>query len=280
MSDPDYSRPPSNHPHHVAMDQPIITLTTDFGEGSPYVAVMQGVILSINPAARILALSHSVPPQDIAMGAWILSQTALYFPPGTIHIAVVDPGVGTSRSIIYAEMAGHRFIAPDNGLLSRLAAEHPPSKILRVTNARHWLPDVSATFHGRDIMAPVAARLSLGLVPEELGPAAAKLVDLAWPEVRRAPRSVEGEIIAIDRFGNLLSNINQEMLAGAPRDESITIECGGHITRGLFTTYGDRPSRTLIALLNSSGQLEIASVGQNAASLLKVTPGAKVSIAW
>jgi len=262
------------------MDNPLITLTTDFGEGSPYVAAMQGVILSINPAARIVCLSHSVPPQDVAGGAWILSQTATLFPISTIHIAVVDPGVGTSRAIVYAEMAGHRFIAPDNGLLSRLAAEYPPSKIIHITNPRHWLPNVSATFHGRDIMAPVAARLSLGLVPEELGPAAAKLVDLAWPEVRHTPRSVEGEILAVDRFGNLLSNITQQILSGAPRGESIMIRCGGHTTRGLFTTYGDQPPMTLIALFGSSGQLEIAVVGDNAAALLNIQPGAKVLITW
>ncbi|MBN1854808.1 MAG: SAM-dependent chlorinase/fluorinase [Pirellulales bacterium] len=262
------------------MENSLITLTTDFGEGSPYAGAMQGVILSINPSARVVSLSHAVPPHDIAGGAWILSQTAVYFPEGTIHIAVVDPGVGSSRSIVYAEMASHRFIAPDNGLLGLLAVEHPPSKIIQITNSEYWLPHGSATFHGRDIMAPVAAHLSLGLVPEALGPATAKLADLAWPEVRRTPHSVDGEVIAVDRFGNLITNITQAVLSGAPRDGSITIHCEGQTIHGLSTTYSDQPPRTLIALFGSSGQLELAVVEENAAAMLNAKPGSGVSIAW
>ena len=262
------------------MNEPLITLTTDFGEGSPYVAAMKGVILTINPSVRVVDLTHLVPAQDVVGGALMLYQAALYFPPGTIHVVVVDPGVGTSRTIVFVEMAERRFIAPDNGLLGRLAAEHPPSKIVCVTNPRHWLPDVSATFHGRDIMAPVAARISLGLVPEELGPAAAKLADLAWPEVRHSQRSIDGEVIAVDTFGNLLTNITQDMLANAPRDDSIKVSCEGHEMCGLFATYGEQSPTTLLALFGSSGQLELAIVGGNAAAMLGAGPGANVSVAW
>ena len=139
----------------------IITLTTDFGEGSRYVAAMKGVILSINPHARVVDLSHSIPPQDILAGAIALAETAPFFPADTIHVAVVDPGVGSARRIVYARIGVQQFIAPDNGLLSRLAARERPAKIIGVDDRRFWLPNVSATFHGRDIMAPIAARLSL-----------------------------------------------------------------------------------------------------------------------
>ena len=132
----------------------IITLTTDFGSGSHYAAAMKGVILSIDPAATIVDLSHDVPPQDIRRAALLLDNAADWFPPDTIHVAVVDPGVGTDRAIVYARIGRQQFIAPDNGLLSRLAARTPPSKIVRLTDPAYWLERVSTTFHGRDIMAP------------------------------------------------------------------------------------------------------------------------------
>src|SRR5208283_4756892 len=149
---------------------PIITLTTDFGTGSPYVATMKGVILSINPAVTIIDISHAIGAQDITRGALVLEDTTPWFPDDTIHVAVVDPGVGTARSLLYARIGAQQYIAPDNGLLGRLMARTAPSMVLRLTEQEHWLPKVSHTFHGRDIMAPVAARLSLGLDPRRLGP--------------------------------------------------------------------------------------------------------------
>ena len=148
----------------------IITLTTDFGSGSHYVAAMKGVILSICPAATIVDIAHDVPPQDIRRAALLLDDVADWFPPETIHVAVVDPGVGTDRAIVYARIGQQQFIAPDNGLLSRLAARTPPPKLIRLSEPAYWLEHVSTTFHGRDIMAPVAARLALGLDPDRLGP--------------------------------------------------------------------------------------------------------------
>src|SRR5258708_2370795 len=136
---------------------PIITLTTDFGTGSPYVAAMKGVILSLNPAATVVDLTHAIGAQNIRQAALILAETTPWFPPRTIHVAVVDPGVGTARKIVYARIWEHDFIAPDNGLLSRLALCTPPSTIITVADPQFWLPRVSATFQGRDIMAPVAA---------------------------------------------------------------------------------------------------------------------------
>jgi S-adenosyl-L-methionine hydrolase (adenosine-forming) len=258
----------------------IITLTTDFGTGSRYAAAMKGVILSINPQARVVDLSHGVLHQNVRQGAVVLVETAPLFPPDTIHVAVVDPGVGTDRRILFAKIGKQRFLAPDNGLLSRLAAAERPSKIVSLDEPRFWLPRVSSTFHGRDIMAPVAARLSLGLSPDELGRPLEALVELPWPEVQSVAQKITGEVIEIDSFGNLISNITREMLAGVPTDDSVTIVCDEHITQGIYRTYGDQPAMTLIALIASGDQLELAIVGESAAAMLGVRVGTPVQITW
>jgi len=261
-------------------DRPLITLTTDFGEGSRYVASMKGVILSINPQAHVVDLTHGIPHQDVRRGALALAETAPWFPPGTIHVAVVDPGVGSTRRIVYAQIGGGQFIAPDNGLLGRLAAATPPSKIVGLDEPRFWLSRVSSTFHGRDIMAPVAARLSLGLSPDELGPPIDHLSELPWPEVQKVAQRITGEVIEIDSFGNLITNITREQLDGVPTDESVTITCDEHTTQGIFRTYSDQPAMTLVALVGSGDRLELAIVDENASAMLGVTIGAAVSVSW
>ena len=178
---------------------------------------MKGVILSWNPHATIIDVTHGIPPQDISAGAWTLAEVADSFPAGSIHVAVVDPGVGSERAIVYAEIAGRHYIAPDNGLLGRLAVRTPPSRILTLTERRFWQERVSATFHGRDIMAPVAARLSLGLDASQLGTPRQGLVELPEPEVRILPNKIEGRVRSIDSFGNLVTDITSEMLEGADR---------------------------------------------------------------
>src|SRR3954462_10021972 len=203
----------------------IITLTTDFGPGSRYIAAMKGVILSINPRATIVDLSHAVPPHDIRTGAIVLAETAPWFPAGSIHVAVVDPGVGSKRRIAYAQIGKQHFVAPDNGLLSRLAMLEQPSKIISVEQPQHWMPDVSRTFHGRDIMAPVAARLSLGLAPEELGRPQHQLVEIPWAVVEQVSNRIEGQVIEIDSFGNLITNITQAMLNSLPNRDAVLITC-------------------------------------------------------
>jgi S-adenosylmethionine hydrolase len=258
----------------------IITLSTDFGEGSRYVAAMKGVLLSINPTVRIVDLSHSVPPQDIRAGAILLASAAPTFPPCTIHVAVVDPGVGSGRRIVYARIGDHHFVAPDNGLLGRLASQVEPSKIVSIENPQFWMPSVSSTFHGRDIMAPVAARLSLGLSPDELGPPIARLADLPWPEVQRVAIKIDGEVVEVDSFGNLITNITREMLKGVPTDESVTVTCDEHATQGIFSTYSDQPPMTLVALVGSDDRLELAIVDENASIMLGVKVGTPVAVAW
>jgi S-adenosylmethionine hydrolase len=259
---------------------PIITLTTDFGEGSPYVAAMKGVILSINPAAHLIDVTHSIPPQDICRSAIVLDETTPLFPPGTLHIAVIDPGVGTPREIVYVELGVHRYVGPDNGLFSRLAARHEPTKIRAITNEKWFRQPVSSTFHGRDIMAPAAARLSLGLDPDELGPPRTQLATIAWPRAAKVANSIKGEVTAVDSFGNLITNITREMLAGVPTDETVGVFCDEHETRGLFTAYAEQPPMTLIALIGSNNCLELAIVDDSAKIMLGVGVGAPVEVRW
>jgi S-adenosylmethionine hydrolase len=262
------------------MSTPLITLTTDFGTGSPYVAALKGVILTINPAVHLVDISNAIAPQNVRQAALALEAVIPYFPSGTIHVAVVDPGVGTLRRIVYACMEGQHFIAPDNGILGRLADRWPPSMMIEIREPAYWQRDVSSTFHGRDIMAPVAAHLSLGLAPERLGPPCDQLVQLDWPPARTMANRIEGEVVAVDSFGNLVTNITRQMLASAPRDESVTVRCDEHETVGIFNAYADQPPMTLIALVGSNDQLELAVVNDSARTMLGVGEGAKVVVSW
>jgi S-adenosylmethionine hydrolase len=258
----------------------IITLTTDFGTGSHYVAAMKGVILSIHPAATIVDIAHDVPPQDIRRAALLLDDVADWFPPGTIHVAVIDPGVGTDRAIVYAQIGQQQFIAPDNGLLSRLAARMPPQKLIRLAEPAFWLEHVSTTFHGRDIMAPVAARLALGLDPDRLGPTLEQLTTLDWPTARASQARIDGTVIEIDSFGNLITNITADMFASRPTDRRACIVCNIYETWGIYHAYAEQASGTLVALIGSSGRLELAIVRDNAAERLGIGVGAPVTVGW
>lgn len=258
----------------------IITLTTDFGTGGVYQAAMKGVILSIDPTAAIVDITHDVPHQDVKKGAIVLDDVTRFFPPGTIHVAVVDPGVGTDRAILYAEIGSQRYIAPDNGLLSRLSKRIKPSRILRLAEPKYWLPEVSSTFHGRDIMAPAAAHLSLGLEPEKLGPPFVYPAVLAWHDVRITPTRIEGEVLEIDSFGNLITNITADMLARRPTDHRVCVVFNIYETWGIFRTYGHQLSGTLSAVIGSNDRLELAIIGDNAAQRLGVKAGTPVVLAW
>jgi S-adenosyl-L-methionine hydrolase (adenosine-forming) len=258
----------------------IITLTTDFGGGSTYQAAMKGVILSIDPAAAIVDITHDVPHQDVKRGALVLDDVTQRFPPGTIHVAVVDPGVGTDRAILYAKIGAQQYIAPDNGLLSRLSARIKPEKILRLTDPQYWLPEVSTTFHGRDIMAPAAAHLSLGLDPDRLGPPLKFPAVLSWREVKNSEKRIEGEVLEIDSFGNLITNITAEMLANRPADHRVCVVFNIYETWGIYHAYGNQLSGTLCAVIGSNGRLEIAIVGDNAARRLGIEIGTPVTLAW
>ena len=259
---------------------PLITLTTDFGTDSPYVAAMKGVIYTLHPAARIVDVTHAVPPQNVEQGAWVLLETAAYWPPGSVHVAVVDPGVGTARRLICAVFEHGTYLLPDNGLVTRLARRRPPTTIVALTDSQFWLPKVSATFHGRDILAPTAARLSLGLDPRRLGPVVDDWVALRTCEVSVMPGKIEGRVRSIDSFGNLITDIPADVLADVPTEpDRVRIRCDEHETQGLFRTY-DQPPMTLVALVGSSGFLELAIVADSAALMLGVRVGTPVAVLW
>lgn len=259
---------------------PIITLTTDFGRDSAYAAAMKGVMLSINPAVVIVDITHGIRPQNVVEGAIVLADAARWFPVGTVHVAVVDPGVGTSRRIVYLEVADQAYLGPDNGLFSYVCRDLRPTRALAVTNRSLFLPKVSNTFHGRDIMAPVAARLSLGLPPEQLGPPVDDLMLRAWPTPQATSEQILGEVILADSFGNLMSNVRATDLPGGVSPAAFRIHSQGHDFVGIVNTYLDAPSGTPVALVGSSGLVELAVVQGNAATTLKIPVGAKVIVNW
>lgn len=258
--------------------RPLITLTTDFGDASPYVAQMKGVILSICRDVDLVDISHALRPQDVRQAAIILGDAAPRFPADTLHLAVVDPGVGTSRRIIYAELAGQRYIAPDNGLLSYLARKQTPQPVISIEDPAYWLPAQASTFHGRDIMAPVAARLAAGLGPNKLGPVLNDLVKLTWPVAARSRGQLQGEVLIVDSFGNLITNIEQPQVLELGQPDALRVRCASITIRGLVHAYGAAMSGEMVALFDSQGRLEIASVGGNAAQQLGVSPGAAVIV--
>lgn len=261
------------------MSRPIITLTTDFGTSDSYVAQMKGVILGINPAARIVDVTHAVPPQDVLKGATILDEIIDSFPMRTIHVAVIDPGVGSDRKLVAVEMGNHRFVAPDNGLLSIAARRYPPTRIVSLTNVQFWRSTVSSTFHGRDILAPVAAHWSLGVDAAQFGEELCSLVKLNWAELTREEDCIRGEVTGMDQFGNLATSIPKSWidLAAAGRT---TVECSGRTISGLCTHYAEVDSGELIALFGSSDRLEIAIRNGNAARAISASVGTPVIVRW
>ena len=275
---------------------PPLVLTTDFGLADAFVGVMKGVILTINPRAVIIDLTHDLPPQEVAAAAFVLGVNHPYFPPHSIHVAVVDPGVGTARRAVLLVTPTARFIAPDNGLLSGILQDYldrppdspgrvavpPPLTAYELTNPAYRRHPVSSTFHGRDVFAPAAAHLSLGRPPESFGPPLAELVwqPLAAPVVQDG--TVQGEVIYIDRFGNLITNIPAGQLPAAP----LTVSLANRTIAGLSRTFHDPDTAPasfpdqppLIALIGSNGYLEIAVPDGNAAATLGVGRGAPVLV--
>jgi S-adenosyl-L-methionine hydrolase (adenosine-forming) len=258
----------------------IITLTTDFGTGSPYVAAMKGVILSINPSATVVDITHDIRPQDIRHGAVVLADVTELFPDDTIHVAVVDPGVGTDRPIVYARIGKQNFVVPDNGLLGELLERSPAKQIVRIENREFWREPVSNTFHGRDIMAPVAAHLSLGISPEKLGAVVESIGKLELPKPQIRPGRIDGVILEVDSFGNLITNITADMLVGYPMDERVCIVCGIYETFGILSAYAQQHADMFVALVGSTNRLELAIVEGNASKRLGLQAGMPVTVAW
>ena len=271
---------------------PPIVLTTDFGSVDPYVGVMKGVILSINPQASIIDLSHQVQPQNLRQAAFLLGTSRRYFPPQAIHVVVVDPGVGTRRRILLLVTPTARFLAPDNGVLSQVLSDHLPDpphqsgwirvpdgcSVYALSNPEYWHKPLSNTFHGRDIFAPVAAHLSLGIGPEELGEPVDQVAWLPSPEPVQEEQGIRGQVIYLDHFGNLITNIPEGLLAQA---DQVTVTIKGESIRGLSRTFHDDDHPTekqLLALIGSHGYLEIAVRDGSAALALPAQVGESVRV--
>jgi hypothetical protein len=260
---------------------PTIVLLTDFGFRDSYVGVMKGVIRNISRDADIIDLSHNVVPQDVAEAAFVLAASYRYFPAQSIFTCVVDPGVGTDRDILCMVTNDQAFLAPDNGLLSVIADECGRGEVRRVSNDDYFLADLSSTFHGRDIFAPVAAHLAEGVEPAQLGPAARHIQQLKLPKpVRAADGSLRGQIIYIDQFGNLITNIRGSTIQrtfDVPKDE-LEVSVKRRHMKGLANSYADRPEGELLALIGSSGYLEVAVNQSSAARLLGCEKGDSVTL--
>jgi hypothetical protein len=246
-------------------DRPIITLLTDFGWGDGHIGAMKGVILHINPDCRIVDLAHHIAPHDVMGAAFVLGQTYAFYPPGTIHVAVVDPGVGGARKPLVLETRDYLFVGPDNGCFTLVLKQEQEVQAYQLVEKRFRLPRVSQTFHGRDIFAPAAAHLSLEIAPEEMGPAVdcADLARLAIPEPALDGATLLGEGIWVDYFGNLVTNISEEDLGAFAPDGLIEIEIKGERIKGLKSSYAEGKEGEIIALWGSAGLLEISLKERN-----------------
>jgi len=258
----------------------IITLLTDFGTVDPFVGTMKGVILGINREARLVDLTHEIPAQDVEAAAFVIHTAYRFFPAGTVHVVVVDPGVGSARRAIAVAAGGQLFVAPDNGVLSYVFIRERQFLAVAIERRDLCLPEVSATFHGRDIFAPVAAHLSLGLAPSELGPAVRNVVRLKVAEPSLGARSVRGQIVYFDRFGNAITNIPREALRSVASPSEVVVEIAGHKIRGLADCYAQGGPDSPIALWGSSGYLEIAVRCGSAQQRLGLARGQEVVLEW
>ena len=256
---------------------PLISLTTDFGLSDHYAGTMKGVILGICPAARIVDISHDAAPFEIAGGAYLLAQAYAYFPPKTVHVVVVDPGVGTTRRAILAEAAGQYFVAPDNGVLSMIFSRHP-HKVRAITAAKYCRKPVSQTFHGRDVFAPVAAHLASGVRPASFGKLIADYLrsDFDTP-VRTGKRTWDGRILRIDRFGNIVTSFRAADFAGIGL-RPFALVVGPHSIARLARNYAECGPGELFAIEGSSGYLEISAPQASAAGMIKCETGAPVEL--
>lgn len=259
------------------MDRPrILTLTTDFGPHGPYVAAMKGVILGWVPETQFVDVSHTIAPQNVLEGAFVMAAIANAFPPETVHLGVIDPGVGTERRLVAARVADQWFVVPDNGLLSGVLHGRDPDGLWELTNPALRRRKVSATFHGRDILAPAAAHLLRGGDPADLGPTRSRVITLANFEPREDDHGLVGEVIFRDAFGNLITNVRLDRLASIADPSAWTVEVAGARIPGLCRTYADHPPGTLVALAGSCGWVEVAVVNGDAARHLTAGPGTTV----
>jgi S-adenosylmethionine hydrolase len=255
------------------MKRPVITLLTDFGSMDHYAGAMKGVMLGICPSAQLVDISHEVTPYAITEAAFMLAQAWRSFPKGTVHLVVVDPGVGSARRPILMEIAGHCFVAPDNGVLTMLFDAGITCKVREITASRYFREPVSLTFHGRDIFAPVAAHLAAGLAPAKFGKRIEDYVrlDFARP-IRSGPKKWTGSILKIDRFGNLITNFESEAWKRLKR-QRFEMRIGTRCASVLASNYAEMGAGELFAIAGSAGFLELSMNQASAASVIGVQPG-------
>lgn len=257
----------------------IITLLTDFGLSDPYVGIMKGVILSINQHARAVDISHLIKPGSIMHAASLLMEAYPFFPKGTVHVVVVDPRVGSERRPILIKTEDYIFVGPDNGLLWPIIASHEHSEVIHITERRYFLQDISHTFHGRDIFAPVSAHLSCGADPLAMGTAINDPVQFHFPMPKQMEskyskgKMLSGQVIRVDHFGNLISNIHREDLQQFLGGLRPVIRIGNIMIEGLLSTYSEAREGEMLALIGSSGCLEIAVNSGRASDRLSMDPG-------
>lgn len=256
-----------------------ITLSTDFGNRQGSQAVLHGVIYRIAPAAVVTDVTHEIAPQDVREANFVVDSNVFFFPPGSIHVIVVDPGVGTERKAIAGRIGEHYFVAPDNGVLSaclaRAAREDWTTEFVNLDRTEYWLPNLTSTFHGRDLFAPVGAHLAAGVPLSDLGTPFGDPVTIPlWEAVHNEDGSVSGEVIYIDDFGNAICSIRPEEIAHLPLPDGVEVELCGATVKGMVTTFGDSDygTDTLIALWDSSGYLLVSENNGTGGKVIRPKP--------
>jgi S-adenosylmethionine hydrolase len=264
----------SNNPIHP----PVVALLTDFGSRDGYPGIMRGVILGIAPDSPLVDLTHEIPPQDIAAGAWVLSTAWRYFPSGTVYLAVVDPGVGSARRAVALRAGGYFFVGPDNGLFSLVIAQAPTEEAVTLDNPRYQLSQPSATFHGRDIFAPAAAHLAAGVPLAALGSAIPPetLVTLSLPAPHWEGEALIGHVLHVDGFGNLITDFAGSLADVLLSRPGIHFSLHGAAVTARASTFAAGPAGQAFALRDSSGHLAFAVRNGSAAALLGATRGDEV----
>ncbi len=259
----------------------VLTFTTDFGLNDPFVGIMHGVVLNIQPDTRIVDICHAVNSYDISDAAWTIAQAYRFFPSRTVHVVVVDPGVGSSRRPIIVETEDYIFVAPDNGVLSLIESREPKFVVRHVTAERYFLQPVSNTFHGRDIFAAVGGWLSKGVAPAEFGPEISDYIRNPLPQVERVGQgSLRGVVMKVDKFGNLITNIGEldaPELFG-PRVPAVNILIAGQTVTSVYRSYSEGREDEIFAIVGSSGYLEIAENKVSAAEKLASGVGTPVGV--
>jgi S-adenosyl-L-methionine hydrolase (adenosine-forming) len=260
------------------MARPIVAFLSDFGTSDHYAGTMKGVVLGVCPDATLVDIGHDIPAHDVLAGALELAACYRYFPAGTIFLVVVDPGVGSSRRGIAAECGDYRFVAPDNGVLSAVFRETPPRKVVELTERKYARATVSRTFEGRDRFAPAAGWLAKGIALAALGKSISNFHVIDLPKPVAGDRELSGEIVRVDRFGNLISNLDHRSFAQLAGGGTVAIAIAGRDIARIVATYADAPPGELCALFGSTDHLEIAVNSGNAAATLGLGRGAKVTV--